>query len=88
MLQDHENIVIAKSDATANEFADFEVEGFPTIIFFPAGEGAEMQDYTERCTLDDFVKFLEPEATEVKKNLIQIMVPIANFCFKIFPIDL
>jgi len=62
--KDHENIVIAKSDATANEFADVEVQGFPTLKFFPAGEGAEMQDYNGGRTLDDFVKFLEPEAAE------------------------
>ena len=50
------------SDATANEFADVEVQGFPTIKFFPAGEGAEMQDYNGGRTLEDFVKFLEPDA--------------------------
>jgi len=60
--KDHENIVIAMSDATANEFADVEVQGFPTIKFFPAGEGAEMQDYNGGRTLEDFVKFLEPDA--------------------------
>jgi len=58
--KDHANIVIAKSDATANEFADVEVQGFPTIKYFPAG--GEMQDYNGGRTLDDFVKFLEPEA--------------------------
>jgi len=58
--KDHENIVIAKSDATANEFADVEVQGFPTIKYFPAD--GPMQDYNGGRTLDDFVKFLEPEA--------------------------
>merc|ERR1719225_724039 len=64
LVKDPTNIVIAKSDATANEFADVEVQGFPTLKFFPAGEGAEMQDYNGGRTLDDFVKFLEPEAAE------------------------
>ena len=64
-FQDHANIVIAKSDATANEFADVEVQGFPTIKYFPAGEGAEMVDYNGGRTLDDFVKFLEPDSAAV-----------------------
>lgn len=55
------------SDATANEFADVEVQGFPTIKFFPAGEGAEMQDYNGGRTFEDFVKFLEPDA-EVRNH--------------------
>jgi protein disulfide-isomerase A1 len=58
-FKDHPNIVIAMSDATANEFADVEVQGFPTLKFFPAG--GEMQDYNGGRTLEDFVKFLEPE---------------------------
>jgi len=58
--KDHPNIVIAKSDATANEFETVEVQGFPTLKFFPAG--GEMQDYNGGRTLDDFVKFLEPDA--------------------------
>ena len=48
------------SDATANEFEDVEVQGFPTLKFFPAG--GEMQDYNGGRTLEDFVKFLEPDA--------------------------
>merc|ERR1711971_148870 len=58
--KDHANIVIAMSDATANEFEDVEVQGFPTLKFFPAG--GEMQDYNGGRTLEDFVKFLEPDA--------------------------
>jgi len=57
--KDHPNIVIAMSDATANEFESVEVQGFPTLKFFPAG--GEMQDYNGGRTLDDFIKFLEPE---------------------------
>jgi len=33
-----ESVVIAKMDGTENEHPDVEVKGFPTIVFFPAGE--------------------------------------------------
>lgn len=33
-----DSVVIAKMDGTENEHADVEVKGFPTILFFPAGE--------------------------------------------------
>jgi protein disulfide-isomerase A1 len=64
--KDHPNIVIAKSDATANEFETVEVQGFPTLKFFPAG--GEMQDYNGGRTLDDFVKFLEPDAAAAEDS--------------------
>ena len=33
-----DSIVVAKMDGTENEHANVEVKGFPTIMFFPAGE--------------------------------------------------
>ena len=38
-FKDSEDVIIAKSDATANEFEDVDVQGFPTIKFWPKGEG-------------------------------------------------
>uniref|UniRef100_A0A3B3QAM3 protein disulfide-isomerase n=1 Tax=Paramormyrops kingsleyae TaxID=1676925 RepID=A0A3B3QAM3_9TELE len=35
--KDHESIIIAKMDSTANEVDSFDVSGFPTIKYFPAG---------------------------------------------------
>ena len=34
---DRDDIVIAKSDATTNEFDGVDVQGFPTLKFFPKG---------------------------------------------------
>ena len=33
-----DSVVIAKMDGTENEHSDIEVKGFPTIMFFPAGD--------------------------------------------------
>ncbi|CAD5216535.1 unnamed protein product [Bursaphelenchus okinawaensis] len=56
--KDHENIVIAKMDATANEVADVDIKSFPTIKFFPAGSD-EIIDYKSDRTLEGFTNFLE-----------------------------
>merc|ERR1719500_1320735 len=62
-FKDSDKITIAKIDMTANELADVKVRGFPTIKLFKAGDNAVV-DYTGGRALQDFVKFLNPEAAE------------------------
>jgi len=58
-----DTVVIGKMDATANSFPDdLEVRGFPTIIFFPAGENAKPIRYDGAREVDDFVKFIAANA--------------------------
>uniref|UniRef100_A0A8C5UAY8 Protein disulfide-isomerase n=1 Tax=Malurus cyaneus samueli TaxID=2593467 RepID=A0A8C5UAY8_9PASS len=57
--RDHENIVIAKMDSTANEVEAVKIHSFPTLKFFPAGSGRNVIDYNGERTLEGFKKFLE-----------------------------
>jgi protein disulfide-isomerase A1 len=56
--KDHENIVIAKMDSTANELETVKVQGFPTIKYFMA-EDNKVVDYNGERTLEGLTKFLE-----------------------------
>merc|ERR1711865_987919 len=62
-----DNVVIAKMDSTANEIDEVEVEGFPTIYFFKAGDN-EGKKYEGGRTKGDMEKFLQENATPAKKE--------------------
>lgn len=66
-FKDNDKIVIAKIDMTANELENVKVRGFPTIKLFKAGDNTVV-DYTGGRALEDFVKFLSPEAEEEAKT--------------------
>uniref|UniRef100_A0A7N5KS15 protein disulfide-isomerase n=1 Tax=Ailuropoda melanoleuca TaxID=9646 RepID=A0A7N5KS15_AILME len=57
--KDHENIIIAKMDSTANEVEAVKVHSFPTLKYFPAGPDRTVVDYSGERTLEGFKKFLE-----------------------------
>ncbi|XP_028263849.1 protein disulfide-isomerase A2 [Parambassis ranga] len=55
---DHDDIIIAKMDATANEVESVPIDGFPTLKYFPA-EGKEVITYTGNRDLETLSKFLD-----------------------------
>merc|ERR1711988_628135 len=65
--KDHETIVIAKMDSTANELEEVKVQGFPTIKLFKKGTN-EIVDYNGDRTVDGFSKFLEDPPKDQPKD--------------------
>ncbi|CAM6108053.1 unnamed protein product [Calypogeia fissa] len=62
-LRSVESIVIAKMDGTANEHDRAKPDGYPTLLFFPAGKKSfDPITFEGDRTLKDFVKFLKKEA--------------------------
>ncbi|XP_058140890.1 protein disulfide-isomerase [Dasypus novemcinctus] len=57
--KEHDSIVIAKMDATANEVEAVKVHSFPTLKLFPASADRTVIDYNGERTLEGFKKFLE-----------------------------
>ncbi|XP_017366346.1 protein disulfide-isomerase A2 isoform X1 [Cebus imitator] len=57
--KDHEDIIIAELDATANELDAFTVHGFPTLKYFPAGPGRKVLEYKSSRDLETLSKFLD-----------------------------
>uniref|UniRef100_A0A8D2JQG5 Protein disulfide-isomerase A2 n=1 Tax=Sciurus vulgaris TaxID=55149 RepID=A0A8D2JQG5_SCIVU len=57
--RNHEDIIIAELDATANELEAFAVPGFPTLKYFPAGQDRKIMEYKGSRDLESFSKFLD-----------------------------
>ncbi|KAF7667182.1 hypothetical protein LDENG_00072730 [Lucifuga dentata] len=55
---DHDDIIIAKMDSTANEVESVTITGFPTLQYFPTG-GKQAVDYTGKRDLETMSKFLD-----------------------------
>ena len=58
-----DSVVIGKMDATANDApADLQIQGFPTIMFWPAEAGAKPMSFEGDRTLKGFSSFIKKEA--------------------------
>lgn len=63
-LANDPNVVIAKMDATANDVpSPYEVSGFPTIYFSPAGQKNSPKKYNGGREVSDFISYLKKEAS-------------------------
>ncbi|KAK5779637.1 protein disulfide isomerase PDI1 PWA37_002818 [Arxiozyma heterogenica] len=54
----NKKVLIAEVDATANDIASVDIEGFPTIILYPAGKNSEPVTYSGSRTLESFLEFI------------------------------
>jgi len=63
-FKDSEKYVIGSMDATANEVDGEEIQGFPTIKFYPSGENSASIDYKGGRDLESMIKFVESDGTE------------------------
>ncbi|KAG0556187.1 hypothetical protein KC19_11G033200 [Ceratodon purpureus] len=62
-LKNISSIVIAKMDGTKNEHERLKIEGYPTILFFPAGDkSAEPASLDTERTAAGFIRYLSTNA--------------------------
>jgi len=62
-FKDIDSVVIAKMDGTENEVPEVEIQGYPTLLFFPAEKNAEGIAYDEGAReLKDLTKFIKKHA--------------------------
>ncbi|ELW67748.1 Protein disulfide-isomerase A2 [Tupaia chinensis] len=81
--RDHEDIIIAELDATANELDSLAVHGFPTLKYFPAGPGRKVIEYKSARDLETFSRFLDsggelPAEQPTEEPTVPAAEPLAN----------
>lgn len=55
----NKKVLIAEVDATENDIANLNIEGYPTIILYPAGKNAEPVTFTSARSLEGFLGFMK-----------------------------
>ncbi|XP_043836321.1 protein disulfide-isomerase-like [Dromiciops gliroides] len=76
--KDHENIIIAKIDASVNEVDSVMVHSFPTLMYFPAGPDKKIIEYHGIRTLEGFEKFLDSGGHEGAREVSHLEVVDEN----------
>lgn len=66
-LKDVPNLVIAKMDSTANEVENVEVQGYPTLKFYPKGSKGSPIDYDGGRETEDIKNWLKEKSASYKK---------------------
>lgn len=62
-LKSEPNLLLVKMDATANDIPkNYDVNGFPTIYFAPAGKKEEPIKYEGNRDLNDLIDFMKKHA--------------------------
>jgi protein disulfide-isomerase A1 len=56
------DVVVGQLDSTANEIKEVAIESFPTLKFFPKGDGAEVVDCTVERTFEALAGWLAEQA--------------------------
>ncbi|CCC66592.1 hypothetical protein NCAS_0A00320 [Naumovozyma castellii] len=58
-----DKLLLAEVDATANDIIHYPVEGYPTVVLFPAGEDTQPIMFKDSRTLEKLVEFVRNNGT-------------------------
>lgn len=65
---DNDKIVVAMMDSTANDNPAVDVKGFPTIVWFPAGDKANHKTYDGERKAPAIIEFIKKNAATVSHD--------------------
>ena len=67
-LKYNKNLIVAEYDLLANDFDWFRIRGFPTLVFFKAGDKQNHIVYNGNRTVEDMMNFVISNLGEVKEE--------------------